>query len=144
MTEMLASESNVMPVEVRRAIGVLWLSLLAGFVAGIVEDWNRPSPKGVDLAVFIQIFVYGLWAFLIWKISLGSRWARVTWFLLFSWSALAAVFFALGFLGGSKSHANPFNSHFSAAISVVQIALQSYATVLLFSRAGGTWFLRKR
>jgi hypothetical protein len=145
MTETLVQPgSDVMPMEVRRAVGVLWLSLLLACIGAIIADWNRVSREGFAFAVFIQIFSYGLWALLIWKISQGRRWARITWLVLFACGALAIVFLALGALGGSKTAANYFDSPFSAAIVVVQTAIQSYATVLLFSRTGGTWFLQKQ
>jgi hypothetical protein len=145
MTETLVQPtSNVMPMEVRRAVGLLWLSLLLTCIAAIIADWNRASRKGFGFAVFIQIFAYGLWALLIWKIGQGRRWARITWLVLFACGALTTVFLALGALGGSKTAANDFDLPFSAVIVVVQIAIQSYATVLLFSRTGGTWFLQKQ
>jgi hypothetical protein len=144
MTETLVQpESNTMPMEVRRAVGLLWLCVPIGLIAAIVDHWNRPSPKGVAFAVFFHIFVAGLWALLIWKIGQGRRWARITWLVLFACGALSNVFLALAALGGSKGAANDFNSPFSAVIVMVRIAISFYATVLLFSRTGGTWFLRK-
>jgi hypothetical protein len=131
MTETLVQpESNVMPVEVRRAVNLLWLSLLLASTAAIIEHWHRVS-RNVGVTVFFYMVIYGFWALLIWQISQRRRWARITWLLLFACGALATAFHALAYLGGSKSVANPFNSPFSAVIVVVQIAIQFYAAVLL-------------
>lgn len=143
MTETLAQpDSNMMPVEIRRAVGVLWLSLALGSIGALIHDWLRVSRNGMGFVVFVQIFSYGLWALLIWKISQGRMWARITWLVIFACGALATVFLALGAMGGSRIAAKSLNSPFSDVIVVVQIAIQSYATVLLFSRKAGTWFLR--
>ena len=131
-----------MPVEIRRAVGVLWLSLALGSTAALIHDWLRDSRNGLGFVLFVQIFSYGLWAFLIWKISQRRMWARIAWLVIFACGALATVFLALGAMGGSRIAAKSFNSPFSDVIVVVQIAIQSYATVLLFSRKAGRWFLR--
>ena len=77
MTETLVqSELKMRPVEIRRAVGVLWLSLLLAIVATII-DWRHVYRKNVAFSVVVQIFTYGFLALLIWKVSKGRNWARI-------------------------------------------------------------------
>jgi len=140
---LLQPKLNVKPMEVRRAVAALWVSVLIGVVAAIVEHWNRPSHTGVAFAVFFYSSIAGLWALLIWKIGQGRRWARITWLVLFAVSALATIIQALAALGGSKRAADFFGSPFSAVVIGLRMAISFYATLLLFSRSGATWFVRK-
>jgi len=139
MTETLIEpQSNVMPEEIRRAVGVLWLSLLLGVVSSLV-NWHRIEDP--VFAVVVQIFTSGFMALLIWKISQGRNWARVTWLVLFVGGCLVNVLFTLF----SKTYrVGVFGSFFPAAVFVVQTAIQFYAVVLLFTAKGRTWFVRKQ
>ena len=142
MTETLIEpRSNVMPEAVRRAVGVLWLSVLLAVVSSLV-NW-RIAERAEDplVSVAARIFTFGFMALLIWKISQGRNWARVTWLVILvggsSITMLLALFFKTYRIG-------VFGSFFSAAVFVIQTALQSYAIVLLFTARGGTWFARKK
>ncbi len=127
-----------MPREVRRAVGVLWLSLLLAFIATII-DWRHVSRDGVGFTVFVQIFSDGLLALLIWKISQGRSWARITWLLLFAGGVLIVVLFIVY----SRTYrAGVFGSTFTTVIFAIQTAIQLYATVLLFTAKARAWFLR--
>lgn len=141
MAEMLiVPESNVMPAKVRRAVGVLWLSLLLGLVAALV-GWRQVHHKNPVFSVVVQILVFGFFALLIWKMSKGRNWARFTWLILF------ASGFVLDFLITlfSRTHRGVvFRSPFSTVVFVLQTAIQLYATFLLLSSQGRIWFLRKQ
>ncbi len=141
MTETLIQpDSNIMPVEIRRAVAVLWLSLLLAFIATII-DWREVSRYGVGFTVFVQVFSDGLWALLIWKIGQGRSWARITWLLLFAGGALVVALFTVY----SKTfRAGVLGSVSSAVFFGIQTAIQLYATVLLFTTNGQAWFARNR
>lgn len=137
---LIPPDSNIMPVEIRRAVRVLWLSLLLAFIVAII-DLRHVSRYDVGLTVFVQIFSGGLLALLIWKISQGRSWARITWFLLFAAGALIVVLFTVY----SRTYrAGVFGSTFSAAFFAIQTAIQFYAAVLLFTPNGRSWFLRNQ
>jgi predicted neutral ceramidase superfamily lipid hydrolase len=141
MTETLIQpDSSIMPGEIRRVVGILWLSLLLALIATLI-DWRHVSRYGVGFTVFIQIFSYSLWAILIWKIGQGRSWARITWLLLFAGGALISVLFTVY---SGTYRAAVFGSSFSAVVFVVQTAIQFYAFVLLFTPKGRAWFLRNR
>jgi hypothetical protein len=70
-------------------------------------------------------------AFLIFKISTGKNWARITYLVLFIIGMLPAVPVILG--------------EFSrlpvvGALSLAQVGLQLFALVLLFTKPGSGWF----
>jgi hypothetical protein len=141
MTETLIEpQSNVMPEEIRRAVGVLWLSVLLGVVASLVNWRLFDRSEDPVFSVVVQIFTFGFMALLIWKISQGRNWARVTWLVFFVGGCLINVLFTLF----SKTYrVGVFGSFFPAAVFVVQTAIQFYAIVLLFTAKGRTWFARK-
>ena len=137
---LIQPNSDIMPVEIRRAVGVLWLSLLLNFVA-MVADWRHVSRYGSGFTLFVQIVPIIFLALLIWKISQGRSWARITWLLLFAGGGLITVLFTVY----SRSFRNGvFGSTYSAGLFTIQAALQVYATVLLVSAKAREWFLRNR
>jgi hypothetical protein len=141
MTEtFIQPDSNIMPVEIRRAVGVLWLSLLLTFIATVI-DWRHVSRYGVGFTVFAQIFPMVFWALLIWKIGQGRSWARITWLLLFVGGGLITVLFIVY---SRTFRDGVFGSTYSAGLFLIQTAIQVYATVLLFTAKAREWFLRNR
>jgi hypothetical protein len=141
MTETpIQPESKVMPVEIRRAVSVLWLSLLLAAIATAVQ-WLQIYLEDPVSAVVDHILAWVFFALLIWKISQGRGWARITWLFAFVVGWLLTVLFALF---SNTYRAVVFHSPFSEGIGLVQVAIQFYATVLLFTSNGRTWFLQKR
>jgi hypothetical protein len=137
---LIPPDSNIMPAEIRRAVRVLWLSLLLAFIVAII-DLRHVSRYHVGHTVFVQIFSDGFLALLIWKISQGRSWARITWLLLFAAGALIVVLFTVY----SRTYrAGVFGSNFSAVFFAIQTAIQFYAAVLLFTPNGRSWFLRNQ
>jgi len=127
-----------MPVEIHRAISIVWLSVSLIVIATIGNWWLVP-PKHPAFSVILQIFNVAFFAFLIRKISRGRNWARIIWLVLFVGGCCVVMLFALV----SKVYrAGVFYSPFSMVVFVVQAAIQFYATVLLCTSKGRAWFLR--
>jgi hypothetical protein len=141
MTETLIQpHSSIMPVEIRRAVGVLWLSLLVTFIDTVIH-WRHVSRYGVGFTVFVQIFPMVFWAVLIWKIGQGRSWARITWLLLFAGGGFITVLFTVY---SRTFRDGVFGSTYSAGLFGIQTAIQVYATVLLLTAKAREWSLRNR
>ena len=122
------------PRTVTLAVNLLWASLAIGF-AKIPLDLPSlaavPSPGIVwPLMILLLAFI----CFVIFKISSGGNWARITFLVLFLIGLIAAV--------------PTLESEFSRApivgiLSIVQGILQGYAMYLVFTSPGKTWFQKK-
>ena len=88
----------------------------------------------VGYTILLDIVVLALSALLIWKISQGRNWARVTFLILFiTGFIIAAVSLPLTIRSGQLNLADE--------ISVaVQILIQIYAAFLLAANPGKSWF----
>ncbi len=80
---------------------------------------------------FILITVFGLMALLIFYISKGKNWARVTFLVLFVIGSLPSVPIVLG-----EFTRSPVLGAFSA----IQIILQLVALYFIFTKPGSDWF----
>lgn len=127
-------ESSAIPVEIRRAIITLWLSVSLSVIA-TVANWWLVGPKHPAL----QIFNIAFFMLLIWKVSEGRNWARITWLVVFMGGCCLVLLFALL---SRVYRAEVFRSPFSVVVFVVQASIQFYATVLLCTSKGRAWFLR--
>ena len=113
------------PQPVVTAVYLLWVSLAVGLVKMLMYFSNLSGMAAAAFTSFILIFTFALIAFLIFKISAGRNWARIT-FL---------VMFIIGVLLGEFSR-----SAVVGALSAAQIGLQVYALFLLFTQPGSSWF----
>ena len=115
--------SNNKPDSVKTAVNLLWISMALGLAKIVIEltYLNNLAP-----AVFTSIVLIGTLAFiafLIVKISSGKNWARITFLVLF----------ILGVLPGIPTILREFvRSPVAGSLSIVQIALQTYALYLVF------------
>ena len=114
-----------------RAVKLLYASLFLGIVVEAVDFSYLKSLGSAGSALFVLLFTFGLLLFLIWKISSGRNWARITFLILF----LAGIPMFLPNLSNELKR-NPF----AATISVVQVLLQIVAFFLLFRSASGISF----
>ena len=130
-----------MPVEIRRAVSVLWLSLLLSVTATTIIDWRHVYRVDTTFSVVVQILNNSFFALIIWKVSQGRSWARITYLLVFAGGCLLIPLLAVF---SETYRAAVFGSLFSAVVVVVQATIQLYATVLLCTSKGRTWFLRKQ
>jgi len=139
MTETVVQpDLKIMPMEIRRAVGALWLSLLLNFIVTVI-DWGHVSRYRLGCAVFVQIFPIICLALLIWKIGQGRSWARTILLVLLVGGGLITVLFTMY----SRTFRDEvFRSTYSAGFFAIQSTIQIYATVLLFTAKARDWFVR--
>ncbi len=119
------------PQPVVIAVNLLWASLVVGLVKMLMDFSNLSAVAPAAFTNFTLIFTFALIGFLIFKISAGKNWARITFLFLF----VIGVLPVLPFVVGEFSRSAVFG-----ALSVAQIGLQVYALFLLFTQPGSSWF----
>jgi len=122
------------PRTVALAVNLLWASLAIGF-AKIPLDLPSlaavPSP-GIVWPVVILLLAFI--CFVIFKISSGRNWARITFLILFLIGLVTAV----------PTLASEFaRAPVVGILSIVQGIVQGYAMYLVFTNPGKTWFQKK-
>ena len=128
----MESQTNTnKPGTIGLAVKLLWVSLAVGLVR-ILLDFAHLSALGkAAFTGFVLVFTLALMAWLIYKISAGKNWARITYLVLF----------LLGFLPTLPVMLTEFSrSPLVAILTVVQVGLQVYALFLLFTKPVGAWF----
>lgn len=119
------------PQPVVTAVNLLWVSLAVGLVKMLMDFSNLSGMAAAAFTNFILIFTFALIAFLIFKISAGRNWARITFLVMFIIGVLPTLPIVLGEFSRSAV---------VGALSVAQIGLQVYALFLLFTQPGSSWF----
>ena len=119
------------PRPIVTAVNLLWASLAVGLVKMLMDFSNLSTVAPAAFTNFILVFTFALSGFLIFKISAGRNWARITFLVLF----IIGVLPALPIVFGEFSR-----SAVVGALSVAQIGLQVYALFLLFTQPGSGWF----
>jgi len=119
------------PQPVVTAVNLLWASLAVGLVKMLMDFSNLSGMAPAAFTNIILIFTFALIAFLIFKISAGRNWARIT----------LLVMFIIGVLPTLPIVLDDFSrSAVVGALTVAQIGLQVYALILLFTEPGSSWF----
>ena len=119
------------PQPIVTAVNLLWASLAVGLVKMLMDFSNLSGVAPAAFTNFILIFTFALNAFLIFKISAGRNWARITLLVMFIIGVLPTLPIVLGEFSRSAV---------VGALSVSQIGLQVYALFLLFTLPGSSWF----
>ncbi|AKZ64667.1 hypothetical protein F506_20200 [Herbaspirillum hiltneri N3] len=120
------------PQAVRKAINLLWASTFGIGLIKTILDYSHWSTLGTPIFRFsVLLITSAVLVLLIFKMSEGKNWARITWL----------VFFVLGLLPSFLTIKGELSrSLLLGAISIIQILVQIYAGYLLFSKGGGVWF----
>jgi hypothetical protein len=119
------------PVEVTRAVTVLWAALALGPVTALVDmPYLRAQADPLFLGL-IMVAVIAISVVLISQISRGRNWARITYLALTAIGSLPYV----SLLGGQFGR-----SPVLGGLSLAQMGLQIVALWWLFTRPGKTWF----
>lgn len=122
------------PQSLTIAVNLLWASLAVG-VLKVATTFIIPGLRNPNVspgfALTILLFVLGVFVLLVWKISIGRNWARITFLIL----TILGAYPSLRFL----SHEFAMSPMYGAA-SLVQIGLQLCAIVLLFVKPASDWF----
>jgi hypothetical protein len=119
------------PQSIVTAVNLLWASLAVGLVKILMDFSNLSKVAPAAFTNFILIFTFALIGFLIFKISAGKNWARITFLVMFVIGMLQTLPLVLGEFSRSAV---------VGALSVAQIGLQGYALFLLFTQPGNGWF----
>ena len=119
------------PQVIVTAINLLWASLAVGLVKMLMDFSNLTAVAPAAFTNFVLIFTFALIGFLIFKISAGRNWARITFLVMFIIGVLPTLPIVLGEFSRSAV---------VGALSVAQIGLQVYALFLLFTQPGSSWF----
>jgi len=119
------------PQPVVTAVNLLWASLAVGLVKMLMDFSNLSGMAPAAFTNIILIFTFALIAFLIFKISAGRNWARITLLVMFIIGVLPTLPIVLGDFSRSAV---------VGALSVAQIGLQVYALIYLFTQPGSSWF----
>lgn len=119
------------PQSVATAVNLLWASLAVGLVKMLMDFSNLSAVAPAAFTNFVLVFTFALIAFLIFKISAGRNWARITFLVMFVIGMLPTLPLMLGEFSRSPV---------VGALSVAQVGLQVYALFLLFTQPGSVWF----
>jgi hypothetical protein len=123
------------PREVDWAIRLLWIMLAIALLASPLR-WRLTTGVHGALGILVNdLFFFGIPALLIWKISEGANWARITFLVLVLFGIAVTTAFAIR--GGL--------SHFHVPVSIwvtsgLETLCQWSACVLLFSQPARYWF----
>jgi len=119
------------PQPVATAVNLLWASMAVGLVKILMDFSNLSAVAPAAFTNFVLVFTFALIAFLIFKISAGRNWARITFLVMFVIGMLPTLPLMLGEFSRSPV---------VGALSVAQVGLQVYALFLLFTQPGSVWF----
>lgn len=128
---MEAQDSVQKPQSVDTAVNLLWASLAVGLVKMLMDLSSLSAIAPAAFTNFVMIFVFAFIAFLIFKISAGRNWARITFLVLFGIGMLPTLPLIL---------AEFSRAPVVGALSVAQVGLQVYALFLLFTQPGSAWY----
>lgn len=119
------------PQSVGIAVNLLWASLGVGLLKTVIDYSHVTAQASVAFTTVVVVFTFALIGFLVFKISAGKNWARITFLVLFIIGVLPSLLVVVGEFSRSL---------ILGVLSVAQIGLQGYALFLLFSLPGSTWF----
>lgn len=119
------------PQSVATAVNLLWASLAVGLVKMLMDLSNLSAVAPAAFTNVVLVFTFTLITFLIFKISAGRNWARITFLVMFVIGMLPRLPLMLGEFSRAPV---------VGALSVAQVGLQVYALFLLFTQPGSVWF----
>lgn len=134
--DVTSGEQPPRPLQVSRALQLLWAAVAVSFISGIINAYVTEAP-GVPKSMYIGFMIFG-WVvgfLIIWwvlsSIAKGKNWARI----------VQLVFFLFGIFGMLMVFAMP--QPVSAIIWVlyaIQMGLNLYGIILLFGGVSNAWF----
>ena len=130
----MENQQSERPRTVTIAVNLLWASIVIGFVKIPLDLPALAAMPSPGLMWTVIALVLAFFCLLIWKISLGRNWARITYLGFFLIGLIPAVPTLMGELGRSPV---------LAVLSIVQFIMQGYAIFLLFMTPGKAWFRKQ-
>lgn len=119
------------PIEVTRAVQLLYASLGVGIVKSVVDFAHLSSEVHLMFILFVMILTFALLFFFIWKISDGRNWARIVFLILFLLGLPMSIPIYLEEIGRNL---------FLAILTSIQIIIQIVAIYLMFMKNSNPWF----
>jgi len=119
------------PARVSLALNLLWITIALGAFR-LWRGWAELTAAApMAIVVGTVVFVIGVLAVLLVFMGMRMNWARIVYLLLF----------IVGLPSGAKGIVHALDTDaLVGAISIVQIALQIIALVLLFMPESNAWF----
>lgn len=130
-------ESDEAPVNVRKAVKVLWFLLVADAVGTIID--LSAGYTSTTIAV-LSIIVISLFCIFPYKIGNGSNAARYGYFVV------NCLGYALAIAGALAVNANPspYNNTLDNLLDLIEVPLFTYAFWNLFQPDANKWFTAKK
>ena len=121
------------PKSVSRAVKLLWLSYIIGLIR-LPMDFSALTATGsLAYPLFVAFFTFVVIGYLIFRISVGENWARLTFLVLL----------IIGLLPTLPQIMNEISrAPLTAAFTITHISIQAYALYLLFTSPGRDWFIK--
>jgi hypothetical protein len=129
--ELKATVSEI-PKKIKLAANLIYLSLFVGFIKSVsyetlTNQKMLSDPQALTVGI-VTIILIGLLAY---AIGQGKNWSRITLLILF----------ILGMLGYPLLVLNEFQTNpIIGIVSIVQMGIQLYALIILFSGESKEWF----
>jgi len=122
-----------MPAQVRRAVIVLWVSLLISLITMPIEmDWTAWAGEPVWLIVAVFALGYGISAIPIVFVARRHNWARIVLLLLTVLGAGVTIYMW-----------EYFESSWQRTQDVAYLAIDIAAVYWLFTGPGAAWFSKR-
>jgi len=124
------------PKKIKQAANLVYLSLLVGLIKSLLYETMTTQkmlsdPKLLSVGIFTILII----GFLGYKIGQGKNWARIT----------LLVLFILGMIGYPFIVLTEFQtSILIGTVSIVQILIQLYVLIILFSGESKQWFKEQK
>ena len=123
------------PRSVARAAQFLFSAVVIGLLNAIYTLVQRVAGLPMLIALVIVIAFFGLFFFLVMKISAGRNWARIIWLILVICNVPFAV---LAYPQAVRANV------ISGTLSIIIVLLQVIGTILLFTGNSSAWFRRRK
>jgi hypothetical protein len=128
---MMNNHEMLRPDRIATATNLLWGAVGIGIVILFREATFLKSQASIGGIALITAIVFVSMALLIYKISKGRNWARLTFLILFILGAFPYI----------PNLLDMFNrSLLTGSLSLVQLVMQLTALYFLFTKPGSTWF----
>ena len=127
--------SNEKPSNVKKALLLIWVSLVISFLRKVVEQLNHAGPATVGQNVrllFIGLIISALMVLLVYFIAKRKNWAR--------WIYIFFTLFDIS-LSISSIFQNLAQRPFNGTLELVQMVAQLVACILLFTTPARAWFI---
>jgi hypothetical protein len=121
------------PRSVGTAVTLLWISLVVGIAKAALDFTHLRAMAPVGFTLFVLVFTFAVLILLVLRIGAGRNWARIAFLILFIIGTVPTLPVVRDELERAP---------LVGVLSLLQLLLQIWALVLLFTRPGSAWFRR--